>query len=54
MRVPWTARRSNQSTLKETTLDIHWRNGAEAETPILWPPEAKSLLIGKDPDARKD
>ena len=26
----------------------------EAETPILWPPEAKSWLIGKDPDARKD
>ena len=26
----------------------------EAETPILWPPHAKSLLIGKDPDAGKD
>ena len=26
----------------------------EAETPILWPPEAKSWLIGKDPDAGKD
>ena len=25
-----------------------------AEAPILWPPEAKSLLIGKDPDVRKD
>ena len=30
------------------------RNGAEAETPILWPPDAKKWLIGKDPDARKD
>ena len=27
------------------------RNDAEAETPILWPPHAKSRLIGKDPDA---
>ena len=27
---------------------------AEAETPKLWPPDAKSWLIGKDPDARKD
>ena len=26
----------------------------EAETPILWPPDAKSRLIGKDPDAGKD
>ena len=27
------------------------RTDAEAETPILWPPHVKSLLIGKDPDA---
>ena len=27
---------------------------AEAETPILWPPDVKSWLIWKDPDARKD
>ena len=27
------------------------RNDAQAETPILWPPHAKSWLIGKDPDA---
>ena len=26
----------------------------EAETPILWPPDAKSLLTGKDPDTGKD
>ena len=30
------------------------RTAAEAETPILWPPDAKSWLIGKDPDAGKD
>ena len=29
------------------------RTDAEAETPILWSPHAKSLLIGKDPDARR-
>ena len=29
------------------------RTDAEAETPILWPPHAKSWLIGKDPDAGK-
>jgi len=30
------------------------RTDAEAETPILWPPDAKSWLIEKDPDAGKD
>ena len=30
------------------------RIDAKAETPILWPPDAKNLLIGKDPDAGKD
>ena len=30
------------------------RADAEAEAPILWPPDAKSWLIGKDPDAGKD
>ena len=30
------------------------RTDAEAETPILWPPDVKSCLIGKDPDAGRD
>ena len=30
------------------------RTDAEAETSILWPPDAKSQLIRKDPDAGKD
>ena len=30
------------------------RTDAEAEAPILWPPDSKSWLIGKDPDAGKD
>ena len=50
LRVPWTARRSKQSILKETSP----RSNAEAETPILWPPLAKCWLIGKDPDAGRD
>ena len=30
------------------------RTDAEAETPVLWPPDAKNRLIWKDPDAGKD
>ena len=30
------------------------RTDAEAETLILWPPDGKSLLIGKDPDSGRD
>ena len=30
------------------------RTDAEVEAPILWPPDMKSWLIGRDPDARKD
>ena len=48
-RVPWTARRSDRSVLKE----INPGTDAEAEAPILWPPDVKSRLIGKAPDAGK-
>ena len=50
LRVPWTSRRSNQSIVNVFT----GRTDAEAETLILWPPDAKSWLIGKDPHAGKD
>ena len=30
------------------------RTNVEAETPILWPPDVKNRLIGKDPDAGKN
>ena len=36
----------------KSTLNTHWN--AEAETPILWPPDGKSQLTEKDPDAGKD
>ena len=43
LRVPWTARRSNQSILKEISPgDFFGRNDAKAETPVLWPPHVKS------------
>ena len=43
LRVPWTARRSNQSILKEINPgNLFGRNDAKAETPVLWPPHAKS------------
>ena len=38
---------------KESTLNFHWTD-AEAEAVILWPPDAKSQLTGKDLDAGKD
>ena len=53
MRVSWTARRSNQSILKEINPFIE-RTSAKAEAPILWPLDVKSQLIGKDNDAGKE
>ena len=55
LRVPWTARRSNQSILKEMSpeysleglmLKLKWQS--------FWPPDVKNWLIGKAPDAGKD
>ena len=45
--------RSNQSILNHPWIFIG-RTDVEAETPKLWPPDAKNWLIGKDPDAGKD
>ena len=42
LRVPWTARRSNQSILKEIFGMFFGGNDAKAETPVLWPPHVKS------------
>ena len=53
LRVSWTARRPNQSILKEISLKYS-RTDAKAATPLLWPPDAKNWLIEKDPDAGKD
>ena len=53
LRVPWTARRSVRPKGNQPWIFIG-RTDAEAEAPILWPPDAKSWLIGKDPNAEKD
>ena len=39
---------------KDQSLVFIGRTDAEAETPILWPPDVKSWLFWKDPDAGKD
>ena len=52
MKVLWTAKRSNQSVLRKSTLNIIRRTDAEA--PIFWTPDVKNQLIGKDPDDGKD
>ena len=55
LRVPWTARRSNQVSPKGNQSWIfNGRTVAEAEAPILWPSDVKSWLIRKDSDAEKD
>ena len=61
LRVPWTAKRSNQSILKEISpehslelLILKLNIGTtdtEAERPVFWTPDANDQLIGKDPDA---
>ena len=54
LRVLWTARRSNQSILREISPGCSLEGLMEAETPVLWPPHAKSWLTGKDSDAGRD
>ena len=54
LRVPWTARRSNQSILKEISRVFFGKNDAKTETPVLWPPHVKNWLIGRDSDAGRD
>ena len=53
LRVPWTARRSNQSIQKEINRVFIGRTDAEAEALILWLPDAKNWLTGKDFDSVK-
>ena len=54
MRVPWTARRSNQSILKDISPEYSLERLMLKLTPIFWSPDVKNWLIGKDPDAGKD
>ena len=52
LRVPWTARRPNQSILKEISPEYSLEG--LMLTPMFWPPDTKNWLIGKYPDPRKD
>ena len=54
LRVPWTARRSNQSIIKEISAECSLEGLTLKLFPILWPPDAKSWLIWHDPDVGKD
>ena len=51
LRISWTAKRSNQSILKEISPEysLEWLT-----LKLQWPPDAKNWLIEKDPDAGKD
>ena len=52
LRVPWTAKRSDQSILKEISPEYSLEG--LMLTPILWPPGMKNWFIGKNPDAGKE
>ena len=55
LRVPWTWKEIKPVNHKGNQPWIFiGRTEAEAETPILWPPDTKNRLIGKDIDAEKD
>ena len=53
LRVPWTARPTSPFW-RDQPWNFFGKNDAKAETPVFWPPHAKSWLIGKDSDAGRD
>ena len=54
-RVPWTARSSNQSILKEISPEYSLEGlMLKLKNSNIWPPDEKNQLNGKDPDAGKD
>ena len=55
LRVPWTARRFNQSILKEISPEYSLKGlMLKLKLPTLWPLDVKNWLIWKDPEAGKD
>ena len=56
LRVPWTARRSNQSILKEISPDyaLEGLMHGKEYAPVFWPLDTKSRLIEEDSDAGKE
>ena len=53
LRVPWAVSRLDQSILKEISPKF-WKDWCWNWAPILWTPDAKNWLTGKDPDTGKD
>ena len=51
---PWVGKILSVHSEGDQPWDFFGRNDAKAETPVLWPPHAKSWLIGKDCDAGRD
>ena len=54
LRIPWTARRSNQTILKEISPEYSLEGLMLKLKLQIWPPASKNWLIGKDPDAGQD
>ena len=55
LRVPWDCKEIQPVHLKGDQSSVFFgRTNAKAETPVLWPPHAKSWLIGKDSDTGRD
>ena len=54
LRVPWNKEIQPVHPKGDQSWVFIGRTDIEAETPILWPPDAKSWLTGKDPDAGRD
>ena len=54
LRVPWTARGSNQSIRKEISPGCSLEGLVLKLKLLLWPPDVKRCLIGKDPHAGRD
>ena len=54
LRVSWTARRSNQSILKKSVLNIRWKDWCWSWSTDALTSVVKSWFIGKDPDAGQD
>ena len=53
LRVPWTAKRSNQSVLKEISPEYSLEGLILKLKLLMWPPDVKCQLIEKDPDTEK-
>ena len=55
LRLPWTARKSNQLILKEISPEYSLEGlMLKLKLQYFWPPDVKNGLTGKDPDAGKD